>query len=176
MRKQTRQPLSPLSQAVRSTRESYGDTQEQFAHRVGVVLMSISRFETGKAEPRDPRVLRRLADVARDKGLREAEELFRQPLKDTEVHGENYLFEMPRSLAHWRYLAALRLAMTQSAGSQPVLPALEKALAAPLEIVDEVLMTTNTPGPVNYRDLDFHLKKLAERKELEQFQKKDTRR
>jgi transcriptional regulator with XRE-family HTH domain len=56
--------LPPLCLAVKRFREYLGESQEAFGRRIGVALMTVSRFETGRAEPRDPRVLRNLAKIA----------------------------------------------------------------------------------------------------------------
>jgi transcriptional regulator with XRE-family HTH domain len=58
--------LPALCLAVKRVREVYGDSQERFARRIGVALMTVSRFETGRAEPRDPRVLLNLAKIAEE--------------------------------------------------------------------------------------------------------------
>jgi transcriptional regulator with XRE-family HTH domain len=56
--------IAPVSLAVKRLREYLGESQEAFGRRCGVSLISISRFETGRALPRDPRVLRNLAKIA----------------------------------------------------------------------------------------------------------------
>jgi transcriptional regulator with XRE-family HTH domain len=56
--------LPPLCLAVKRVREAFTDTQERFASRIGVAVMTVSHFETGRSEPRDPRVLLNLAKVA----------------------------------------------------------------------------------------------------------------
>jgi transcriptional regulator with XRE-family HTH domain len=55
--------------AVKTIRETCGETQEQFARRIGVASMTISRFERGSMEPREPRVLYALRKTAQEKGL-----------------------------------------------------------------------------------------------------------
>src|SRR5262245_53601243 len=83
--------LSPLCIAVRRLREAYGDTQERFARRLDVAVMTVSRFETGRAEPRDPRVILNLARLAYEKSnyspvvdMRAEETLFRGAYEDIE--------------------------------------------------------------------------------------------
>jgi transcriptional regulator with XRE-family HTH domain len=56
--------LPPLCLAVKRFREYLGESQEAFGRRIGVALMTVSRFETGRAQPRDPRVLKNLAKIA----------------------------------------------------------------------------------------------------------------
>jgi transcriptional regulator with XRE-family HTH domain len=63
MKRKTEPELPRLCTAVKRVREAYGDTQERFARRIGVAVMTVSRFETGRAEPRDPRVLLNLAKI-----------------------------------------------------------------------------------------------------------------
>ncbi len=63
MKKKNEGKLPPLCAAVKLVREAYGDTQERFARRIGVAVMTVSKFENGRAEPRDPRVLLNLARV-----------------------------------------------------------------------------------------------------------------
>jgi transcriptional regulator with XRE-family HTH domain len=55
--------LPPLCLAVKRFREYLGESQEAFGRRIGVALMTVSRFETGRAEPRDLRVLKNLASA-----------------------------------------------------------------------------------------------------------------
>src|SRR5262249_21739636 len=56
--------LPDLCLLVRQIREAYGDTQEQFAERIGVAPMTISRFERAKQIPKDPDVVQRLLKAA----------------------------------------------------------------------------------------------------------------
>jgi transcriptional regulator with XRE-family HTH domain len=67
MKKKNKQEIPPLCAAVKRVREAYGDTQERFARRVGIAVMTVSHFETGRTEPRDPRVLLNLAKVTAEK-------------------------------------------------------------------------------------------------------------
>jgi transcriptional regulator with XRE-family HTH domain len=66
MKRKTKTELPPLCLAVKRVREAYRDSQERFARRIDVALMTVSRFETGRAEPRDPRVLLNLAKVTEE--------------------------------------------------------------------------------------------------------------
>jgi transcriptional regulator with XRE-family HTH domain len=60
------QTLPDVCRAVKRVRQALGDTQQEFAQRIGVAVMTISNFETGRAEPRDPHVLENLLRAARD--------------------------------------------------------------------------------------------------------------
>jgi transcriptional regulator with XRE-family HTH domain len=179
--------LHPLCAAVKELRKGYGDSLEQFSRRLAISITSASRFELGKAVPKDPVVLLKLARAAADKGLSELQELFEQASREAGRGGtldilrqgyeqdmlavrgpEQFLLE-PRTLAHIRYLAALRLAVVYS---PETLPALERALAAELEIVDEALQTVQDPTRIDYPGLDLELTRLAERKQLTKFQQR----
>src|SRR5215475_10229180 len=84
MRKKDVKELPPLCAAVKRIREAYSDSQERFSQRIGVALMTVSRFETGRAEPRDPRVLLNLAKVAYEKASTSVGDSARQSLLDDE--------------------------------------------------------------------------------------------
>jgi transcriptional regulator with XRE-family HTH domain len=176
---EVRRQLHPLCAAVKTLREAYGDTLERFSRRLDISITSASRFELGKAVPKDAGMLMKLAAAATDKGVTEAAELFkrayaeadsRSKMLDTLVRlqtHEYYLFETTKSLAHWRYLAALRLAMIEFPELQP---ALDNALAPALDIVDTALKTVEDPFHVNYNELDFQVGELAKQKQLMKFQ------
>jgi transcriptional regulator with XRE-family HTH domain len=171
--------LPPLCAAVKKLREVYGDTLERFSQRVGISMNSASRFELGKAIPSDPAVLTKLWTQAHVRGIPEAE-LFLAAAEEANTKRtweqfyapdriETRYVEVPKSLTHWRYVAALRLAMAQF---PETLSALEDALAPALEIVDTVLNTVNDPFRANYRDMDRQLTQLAEQRELAELQKR----
>jgi transcriptional regulator with XRE-family HTH domain len=121
--------LPPLCAAVKSLREKLGDSQERFARRVGVAVMTISRFENGRMEPRDPRVLHSLSNLALGKAgeagfgpSTDEYRLFDEAYTDykrtkfsaQEVSKiEQYDGGQPRisNLREWRMLCAFRLAM-----------------------------------------------------------------
>jgi transcriptional regulator with XRE-family HTH domain len=176
MRKKIQQELPPLCVAVKRVREAYGDSQERFAHRIGVALMSVSRFETGRAEPRDPRVLLNLAKVAYEKSLKD-EGLFRDAYQDYERIkstdrriGELESFAQPtfRSLREWRLSCAARLAVLYYPEQ---VAAMEKAAAAALAIIDDVLSGADE-NQINYASFEREAFALAERQMLKDLQKR----
>ena len=122
---------------MRDVRKLYRDTQTQFARRIGCAMITISRFETGRSEPRDKRVLLRLADVAREKGSK-FEILFREAFG--EQAGKDWdrfrRAQQLESIPEWRLICAARLTWTYF---REDVQALEKAVSRALLIVDEVL-------------------------------------
>jgi transcriptional regulator with XRE-family HTH domain len=54
-----------MAVAVKRVRRAYGDSQERFAQRVHLSLMTVSKFERGVRVPKDPMVLSGLASAAR---------------------------------------------------------------------------------------------------------------
>jgi DNA-binding transcriptional regulator YiaG len=64
MKKKKENELPILSAAVKSLRAKTGLSQEAFARRIRVAVTSVSRFETGRMEPRESRVLGHLAILA----------------------------------------------------------------------------------------------------------------
>jgi DNA-binding transcriptional regulator YiaG len=58
--------LSPEAMAVRRLRRAYGETQEEFAHRCGVTVSTMCRWEMGHARPSKlaQRVLAQLKTLA----------------------------------------------------------------------------------------------------------------
>ncbi len=70
--------LPELCAAVRRIREARGWSQERMARETNIATQTISRFELGKAEPRDYLVLSSLADAAAAAGLDAEKHLFRQ--------------------------------------------------------------------------------------------------
>src|SRR6266516_7733533 len=55
---------TPMAQAIRRFRTTLGDTQHQFAERMGVTLTSIARYETNSRPSRA--VLAKLAAIAQE--------------------------------------------------------------------------------------------------------------
>src|SRR5262245_51501807 len=119
--------LPPLCVAVKRTREAYKESQDGFARRVDVALMTISRFETGRAVPRDPRVLVSLFDVATVAGLEKEAKLFYTAYVEERGNKKYFptadeLFAKKQesstvvallpahSLQQWRLMAAVRVA------------------------------------------------------------------
>ena len=66
---------SDISQRVRELRSRTGLTQEQFAHRLGVVFPTVNRLENGHMRPS------RLAQIQIDRLARELDEKVRDLLE-----------------------------------------------------------------------------------------------
>jgi hypothetical protein len=136
----------------------------------------------GKAVPRDLIVLGKLFSAARDRDLPEAK-LFHEARQENDptISWEQYyrappqpdasrVLEVSKSLPHWRYVAAVRLAMTYYPEIQP---ALEKALAPALRVVDTLLSALPDPQSLDdYYGLDRNLIDLAEDFKLQELQER----
>jgi transcriptional regulator with XRE-family HTH domain len=175
MKKKTKAELSPLSAAVRRVRDAYGDTQEQFARRLGVAVMTVSHFETGHSEPRHPRLLDALSALARHRNLESEGDLFAQAsLASARVTVSSMFGALPPSIQipqEWRLMYALKL--TRNFFPEE-LPAIQKAAAKALAIIDEVLETTKAnpfgdmvglEEEIYSRALDLQWKEMKQRKD-----------
>lgn len=179
MKKKTERQLPPLCEAVKRVRAAFGDSQERFANRVGVVAMTISKFETGQAVPKDPRVLLNLSRVAFEKCNATADEtarvslindgaLFQEAYKDCErvmlTDREVGKIEprIPptfRSMREWRLSCAARLAVLYYPER---VAAIEDAAGPAVAIVDEVLAGADE-NQINYEVFEREVFALAER-------------
>jgi transcriptional regulator with XRE-family HTH domain len=181
MKRKTDSELPSLCTAVKRVREVYGDTQERFARRIGVAVMTVSRFETGRAEPRDPRVLMNLMKVSRQKGPNDAHDLFSDALEDLRRLNETdrRIQELGlasgeatfRSMREWRLSCAARLAVLYFPEQ---VTAIEKAASAVISIIDEVLSKADE-NQIDYARFEREVFELAERRallELKQGKKK----
>jgi transcriptional regulator with XRE-family HTH domain len=173
--------LPPLCAAIKTVRESYEDSQPQFASRVKLAPMTISRFERGIRVPADSRVLMRLAGAAREQGLTQEAELFEsagmlaagsvEELREARPGSGLGLAAMPIfSLPQWRLMhaagiAALYYPETASAIEQAAGPALALVDDAIRQLADEP-----TSAGLGFHDqLVRLLMTLAEHRALEQF-------
>jgi transcriptional regulator with XRE-family HTH domain len=174
--KKKREP-HPLNVAVKAVREAYGDTQERFAQRVGVAVMTISRFETGRAIPRDPATLMKLWRAARERALPEAE-LLREAWDEAAIAKglEDWHKPDPRdarsvlatNLRQWFRLEAVNVA----AEFYPeLLPAIDEALAPVLELVLPVVNSIQELPGLNYSELRHRFRELANQQTLEELKK-----
>jgi transcriptional regulator with XRE-family HTH domain len=180
MQKKTKQ-LPALCAAVRRVRAAYGESQEQFARRAAVVMVTVSRFETGQAEPKEPRVLWALAKAAAEKNLPAEEKLFREALDQAGeftakvgplVQGYDQFLAPPAMLLSlFRLLAGVRQAYFHC---PELIPGVEAALAPVLEVVDEALRAAADPEHINQHDLDAQMSKLLLLKRQEQRKKDQT--
>jgi transcriptional regulator with XRE-family HTH domain len=182
--------LSQLCIAVKAVREVLGDSQERFARRVGVALMTISRFERGVLEPRDPRVLLNLAKVTDEikKGtlflltagtekvmkVENASKLFNGAYKEYERLWETdetvaQLESLARlappaflSVREWRLVCAARLALRYY---PEYVGAIEKAAAPAIVLIDEILAGADE-NAISYQQFERAVFALAERQML----------
>jgi transcriptional regulator with XRE-family HTH domain len=193
MGKKAVKELPPLCRAVKQAREIFGDTQERFARRIGVAVMTISKFETGYSEPRDPRVLLNLSRVMGEKmefiNLRDPQhdewdavwKVFSDAYRDWEriqkTDREVGLLESQtqfRSIggvtpaSYFRGLREWRLSvagrlMVQYFSEQ--VEAMEKAAAPAISLIDEVLSKADETQ-IDYARFEREIFALAERRAL----------
>lgn len=140
--------------------------------------MTINRFETGKAEPREPYILKTLATIAHEANMELERDLFFEAQKESERVRNIKNHYLPSytgmgtvtagigaySLVQWRLMAAARTACMYF---PETVAAIEKAAGPAMELVDEVLSTSEYVDPMNYSGLDFDIHSLGERRTLE---------
>jgi transcriptional regulator with XRE-family HTH domain len=177
MKRKAALKLPPLSAAVKRTREAFGDTQERFARRIDVAVMTVSRFETGRAEPREPRILMRLINAAREIDLMAEAKEFETAYLEAENGRAIDRFHSDRAFVHpalsamacglaayslqqWRLMAAARTAALYYPDR---VAAIERAAGPALTLVDSVLKETDETKALDYSALDLALNALAER-------------
>ena len=180
MHKQSKrkEELPELSVAIKAIRAAYGESQESFAQRVGVSLMTINRYEGG-APPKDFGILIHLAGVATYKRLDAEAQLLRQAAQEVwsvkrtidDLYGPLIPspYQIPASGLSapspqiWRLLAALRAA---GLFRPETLPDLEDALAGvagqELTMIDSVLRDAGDPKGWNYLELEREVSRRAE--------------
>ena len=196
MKKQKTEPdleaqLPPLSLAVKRVREHFQDSQEAFAHRIGIASMTLSRFERGLAEPKDPRVLKRLISVVNQRlsilpggfyeehpireTLKASAALFLDALQNAERQGSTDL-ESPvqpaaRSLSEWRLLCIARVAALYFPEQAA---AMEKAAPGASALLNEVLSRADK---IDYARFEREVFALAEERAFQSFKqgKKETK-
>jgi transcriptional regulator with XRE-family HTH domain len=157
--------VSEMALAVKAVREASRISQEAFAQQIGTTATSISRIERGLQTPASFDTLNRLEKVARDLGLAQEAGLFdeaRSALRFTayrppEHHGDA---DPTYPLPQWRLGLAARLA---AAYFPERLPAIEEALRPAVEIVDEVLRSTNE-SEIDYAQMEREAFSRAKRR------------
>jgi transcriptional regulator with XRE-family HTH domain len=78
-----------MAQAISRFRQTLGDTQQQFAHRVGLSVTSVARYETNS--PPSPKVLARFVRIAREADLPAFVEIFEDRLPpDEEINFQDF--------------------------------------------------------------------------------------
>jgi transcriptional regulator with XRE-family HTH domain len=176
-------PFPELSAAVKRVRQSYQESQAEFAQRTDLALMTISKFERGVRVPSDPRVLARLAAAARAQGLTDDAKQFEsaailaagriEELSEVRPGLGLAAIHIP-NLPMWRLMHAAAIAIQYF---PEVAVAIEQAAGPAMAVVDEAIQEYGRQ-PVSL-GLGFHdqlarvLTGLAERRALEQFQKKE---
>jgi transcriptional regulator with XRE-family HTH domain len=193
-RRRASKVIPPLCAAVKRIRNFFGDSQEAFGRRAGVALMTICKFETGRAEPRDPRVLLNIAEVAGQhrkyllehgddeiifsddpvRILGENEQLFRaayaayertQQINRRVGELEAVALSAFRSVREWRLACASRLAVLYFPEQ---VAAMEQAAGAAIAIIDEVLSQADE-NQIDYARFEREVFRLAERRALSEY-------
>jgi transcriptional regulator with XRE-family HTH domain len=82
MARPTRIMKTPMAQAISRFRQALGDTQQQFANRVGLAVTSVARYETNS--PPSLKVLARFVEIARIANLPSFTEIFERRLPPSE--------------------------------------------------------------------------------------------
>jgi transcriptional regulator with XRE-family HTH domain len=167
MRKQQKK-IGELGEAVKRLREACGYSQEEFARRLNVTVTTVSRFETGRAEPREPRVLRSLAYFEGDRNqsiFRFTDPFLKAYKEQGDAIDESLAQPWPsagiRSLREWRLVCAVRLAATCF---PEAVAAIEKAAGEAMAIVDEVIIGAADETHIPYRQMERDAFSLADRK------------
>jgi transcriptional regulator with XRE-family HTH domain len=185
--KMNKPDLDPLCVAVKKTREACGYTQERFARRIGVALMTVSRFENGRAVPSDHGVLMGLLSVAHEFGL--AEEALQFSRAGEEVWRAKGIDPKPRpssgyisygfssrigglssgSFEQWRLMAIARTAVLHYPDR---IAAIEEAAGPARGLVDAVLKNADLEHSTKYRSLDEELTAHCDRVALQNLKDK----
>jgi transcriptional regulator with XRE-family HTH domain len=136
---QTKRRIPELCAAIRTVREAQHMTQAAFAQHIQTAAISLSRWETGTFQPRDPDTLRRLHAAAAAAGLDAEAKLFEDrmgSLPDLPYVGIPTLAMNLHSIAEWRQMYACRLA---SSYLPEVANAVQDALKPALDLLSEII-------------------------------------
>jgi transcriptional regulator with XRE-family HTH domain len=161
-----------LCLAVKRTREAFKLSQELFAREIATTATTISRIERGLQTPGGFDLLNRLEAAARQRGMAEEAELFHQArsavrfqaYRQAPLSHERQDITPDYPLPKWRLLVALRLGLIYFPDE---IPAVEAALHSPLQIVDEILRSTNE-NHIDFRHMEREIFARAERKKLQE--------
>jgi transcriptional regulator with XRE-family HTH domain len=166
---EVRGQLPPRCAAVKRLREAYGDTLERFSQRIGISMTSASRFELGKATPKDPAVLTKLYHAALEQGLKPEILVFREGirLKGDPAQAIYSFSKGEPTLKQWRVMAAARIL---NACYPERMPALMEVLRPALDLVDTVIREIQDPGQIDYQAIDRRLTRLADRQAVLELQ------
>ena len=189
---------SPLCAAVKQVRQVYGESQQRFAERLGVSLVSVNRWELGHQEPGDLVVLLKLQRSAWLRQLETEAALFGEAVQKsfepyetlspsileslvlglpTEAEVEVFshsarllrLQEQLPALQEWRLRLAARLAVSSF---PELLPKMEKAAAPVLRLIDERLERVDEAKGFDFAALEDELKIAAQQHVLKKQNKK----
>ena len=93
MKKRIKAAIPEVCIAVKRVRQTFADSQERFAQRLQIAVMTLSRFELGKKVPRDPQILRRLRSLANEKSLTEEAALFETAFEQSAQRHKSAVFK-----------------------------------------------------------------------------------
>jgi transcriptional regulator with XRE-family HTH domain len=190
--------VSPLCAAVKRVRQVYGESQQRFAERLGVSLVSVNRWELGHQEPGDLVVLLKLQRSAWLRRLEKEANLFAEAVQksfepyatispsilevihlgspseaELEVHSHSAKFhrlqEQLPALREWRLRLAARLAVLSF---PELLPQMEKAAAPVLRLIDEKLERVDEAKGFDFAALEDELKISVQQYVLQKQNKK----
>jgi transcriptional regulator with XRE-family HTH domain len=176
--------VSPLCAAVKRVRQVYAESQQSFAERLGVSLVSVNRWELGHQEPGDLVVLLKLQRSAWLRRLEKEANLFAEAAQKcfepyetispsilevlTLGHPSEAELEVPShsakllrlqeelpALREWRLRLAARLAVSSFS---ELIPKMEKAAAPVLRLIDERLERVDEAKGFDFAALEDELK------------------
>jgi transcriptional regulator with XRE-family HTH domain len=189
---------SPLCAAVKHVRQVYGESQQRFAERLGVSLVSVNRWELGHQEPGDLAVLLKLQRSAWLRRLEKEANLFAEAVQKSfepyetispsileflalgapsaakvEVfsHSDKLLRlqdQLP-ALREWRLRLAARLAVLSF---PELLPGMERAAGPVLRLIDERLERLDEATVFDFAALEDELKIAVQQYALKKQNKK----
>ena len=153
--------------AIRRLRKTLNLTQEAFAAQLGTGVMSLSRWERGRFQPRDGEVLVSLCGLAAEARLDEELEVFQAALMaiPSGPHRLEKIMVPTYGPREWELMMASRIAAS-------FLPAVERAarvaLAPALELLHEVIADMakgrNVVPTGFYGEVERQLNELVARK------------
>jgi transcriptional regulator with XRE-family HTH domain len=131
--------LDPLCVAVRQVRLARRETQEAFARRIHVSMMTVSKFETGRLIPRGDATLTSLLAAAFEAGCEEEARVFAAAEHELEL--KRRAVEYPRTVeVKSRQELRLLTALAHTIQNYPErIPTIEAVLKPALEYVDQVM-------------------------------------
>jgi transcriptional regulator with XRE-family HTH domain len=146
-------------------------SQQDFAVRLQTTNTSISRIERGLQTPASFDMLNRLEAMARDLGLAAEAALFDETRSAVRFNAyrpperQDAIFAQP--LPQWRLTMAARIA---AAYFPEHLPAIEKALQPAIEVVDEVLSSTDE-NEIDYSRMEREVLSRAQQRTLQELKR-----